>query len=69
MEELLDHLDDELDSRYFMDFEKNMNSQNCPMDLDEFMRMEMVYYDRYMKNRTRRGRMPSRKNPDNLTAN
>lgn len=69
MDELLDHLDDELDSGYFIGFEKYINAKSCPMDLDEFMTLEMRYYDRYRKRKYHRNRNRVPINRDNATTN
>jgi len=68
MKEFLGHLDDELDSGYFVDFEKYMGLTSTPMDLDEFMKLEMGFYDLYRKRRGVKSRRTSLINPDHPVA-
>lgn len=53
MNELLNSLDDNIDHTYFKDFDRYIKHVSHPLDLDEFMKLEMRFYDCYLKKKVR----------------
>lgn len=56
MNELLNSLDEKLDTAYFTHFDRYIKNVSHPLNLEEFMELEMKFYDRYQKKRDRQNK-------------
>jgi hypothetical protein len=56
MNDLLDSLDENVDATYFKELDSYMKTTSRPLNLEEFMKLEMKFYDRYQKEKGRRNK-------------
>jgi hypothetical protein len=56
MNELLNSLDENLDTAYFTHFDRYIKNVSHPLNLEEFMKLEMKFYDRYQKMKDRQNK-------------
>ena len=54
-DQILETLDDELGADYNRDFRKYIGAYMLPLTLDEFMSLEMSFYESYKRRKSRPG--------------
>ena len=54
-DQILETLDDELGADYYRDFQKYIRQYILPLTLDEFMSLEMSFYESYKRRISRPG--------------